>query len=258
MSESKIDTKTRDFVEQLVVTSGFAKNVRKTSAEKGIPQKGYDIAELDDLIVKEVYPRIPDTVLDKKRYSVSITSFLSYYGLSYSWFDFFSDYILFGFWDEIEIKPKRQIFLIDIGDKCENPKIGKKLLDLKPQLNPVVILIPPTASQRDIDDFIKNNWAGIEKMQKKYRKYNLKLVNTRRKNSRVKNRDRFIFKNRKLTKKALVSKVADEFGDILDFNSSGLYVSNSYGRFCTIGRNAASFTGKHFLQWTEDWSKNAT
>lgn len=221
---SKIDTKAKDYAEKLVVSPKFANKVKEVRERNNLPKDGFDILLFDELVVADIRPRIPEEV-NMEKYTKSVNHVLWLYGFSQEWFDFFSDYILFNYVGETE--DKKQIFLLDLGYR----NIGKRdehmaILEKNTIQNPITILLPPYISQRDIYDFISINWEKIEKIQGKYQKRLIKIVSSRRKNERVKKRDAFIYKNRFLPKKELMSKIADEFGDVMDYTYLSKIIAN--------------------------------
>lgn len=83
---------------------------------------------------------------------------------------------------------------------------------------PIVILINPYMSQRDILDFIKKTYKDwIEPIQKDYKNENTPLGRARRKSSFVKKRNEFIFKNKNKPASEIVSLVNSKFGQLLDY-----------------------------------------
>lgn len=211
-----VDKRARDYIEELIESPKFYTSVLNFRKKNQIPGKGFGISVFDELLIAEVYPRIPDDILDKNSLIKSINNFLIRYGFSQEWFDFFSDYLLFEFIGDTE--NKKQIFLLDLGHRGQKKRDEQiEILNKNTIQNPIVILLPPFVSQRNIYDFIVSRWHQIENIQRKYNKELIKIVSTRRKNERIKQRDQYILKNHLLPKKKLMSKVADKFGDILDY-----------------------------------------
>ncbi len=85
-------------------------------------------------------------------------------------------------------------------------------------ITPVAIVVNPYMTQRDIIDFIKKTYkTSIEPIQKRYRKKNIKLKDSRKKSSKKQIRNDFIYDNCDLPLAELTSLVASKFGDILDY-----------------------------------------
>lgn len=212
---SKIDTKTRSYLEQLLASRKFKERLKFFREEYAIPRSGFDLTVFDEMVVSEIYPRIPDKIIDADRFIKSINNMLSKYGFSRAWFDFFSDLILFNWLGDT--KDQRQIFLMNLGHSNRYLADDKVTLEVRLQSNPIAILIPSFASQRDINEFISLNWAQIRAFQKKYGRKKQRITKFRRKNSRIKQRNDFIYNNRSLSKKDLMARVSDEFGDVMDY-----------------------------------------
>jgi len=215
MKPSKIDIRAKDYIEQLLTSKKFVESVFNIKNINSLPQEGFSLSIFDEMVVGDIQPRIPKEVANKEKFIKSINNLLLWYGFSQDWFDFFSDYILYGFVGSIE--DKKQIFLLDLGQKNKIRDEHMAILEKNTLQNPIAILLPPFASQRDIYEFVSINWNEIERIQRKYNKPSIDITSIRKKNERVKKRDHFIFKNRHLPKKELLSKIAAEFGDILDY-----------------------------------------
>lgn len=95
---------------------------------------------------------------------------------------------------------------------------------------PVSIRIHPDASQNDVVDFIKKNWSLIKGYQIKSRSKEgvHSFKNSKIKvNERVKERNEFIYKNRDLPRKAIMSLLAEKYGTValLDPGAIGKVIS---------------------------------
>ncbi len=88
------------------------------------------------------------------------------------------------------------------------------------KIRPVSIHISPYASQREIIDFVKKNFADIEEYQNKYRNPNIKIGKFKTRNPTVKERDEFILNlhNQGKTGKEIARLVKEKFGgDLLGY-----------------------------------------
>jgi len=80
---------------------------------------------------------------------------------------------------------------------------------------PIVLYINPEVSQRQIQDFISKNWGVIEM----YREDGVKSISGFRKKSKDKQeRNDFIYKNRNLPRKEIMSLLYDKYGSNLDID----------------------------------------
>jgi hypothetical protein len=223
-ADSKIEAKTRTYLRQLLTTQKFKTVVKSIRERHSVPASGFDIRIFDELVVAEVFPRIPSAVVDVKEFSDSINRLLLRYGFSKAWFTFFSDLILFDWIGDVA--NLRQILLMNLGGTNRNRARDIEALDEHLLSNPIVVLIPPFASQRDINDFISLNWEQIEKIQNQYGKKDAEITKMRRKSSRVELRNQFIYENRELPKRELMKKVTDQFGDVLDYSYLGKIIAS--------------------------------
>lgn len=212
----KIDIKTASIVKEIFLQKGFRKHVARVRRELSLPRYGLDIALFDQLVVKDVHPRIPAKKLNRSEYIRKVKEVLGLYALSFDWFEYFGDYFLFNYIGDID-KEVNQIILLNLGDKNTKLQQHKKMFTNNMSLGTAVIMVPPRASEREILDFIYRNANHIKAIQKAYKTDFSQLTVTRTKNARVQKRNEFIYKNRALPKKKLMATVSDEFGDILDY-----------------------------------------
>lgn len=85
---------------------------------------------------------------------------------------------------------------------------------------PVILKINPSVSQRDIVSYIKDNWKIIKYHLDKYENKS-KLGKIRSRDPKIKERDRFIYKNREKPYKEIVSLVQKEFPEVSDSVDQG-------------------------------------
>jgi len=87
---------------------------------------------------------------------------------------------------------------------------------------PVVLLINPEVSQRQIQDFVSKNWEYIQSFNK-----NKNVSPQRSKKKKIQKRNDFIYENKHLPRKEIMTKVADKFGsdEILDYGYIGKIIS---------------------------------
>lgn len=214
--KSKIDQKAISFVQELFTYKGFGKMVRRIRYETSIPRRGFDIALFDKLVLQDIHPRFPSKAFKRTLYIQNVKGLLALYGLSFDWFEFISDYILFNYIGDVSYNTS-QIILLDLGNKNNNLAEHKKMLAGAAELNPVVFMIPPFASQREISDFIAQNSDNIKDIQKCYQTGNRRIGKKKTNNPRIKERNHFIYLNRNLPKLELMRKVNEKFGVILDY-----------------------------------------
>lgn len=83
---------------------------------------------------------------------------------------------------------------------------------------PVAIFIHPYMSERDVIDYIKKMYkVAILPIQEKYQKKHIKLQGVRTKSKHKKTRNQFIFEHKDKPIKDLVSLIATEYKQIMDY-----------------------------------------
>jgi hypothetical protein len=219
MKASKIDLKTYGFVYKLKDQRGFKKMVKKIREDNKIPSGGFEITKFDELVVKEILPRIPRNV-NKNVLLADIKALLHGYNLSSDWLNFFADYILYDYWNFEDFLHNRQIITLDLGSRTESKEENERVLnDAKNfDLNPIAIFLPHFLTVRELLDYVEKNFKSIEKIQKKY---HYEVINFSNKGGRQKElenllRDKFIYDNQELNKKDLVAAVYKNFKQRLD------------------------------------------
>jgi len=216
MEQSKIDLKTYGFVKNLVIKKGFRKSVKFIRVIHKIPKDGFDSETFDKFILEEKTPRIP-TKINKVSFLADIKNLLKYYNLSSDWLNFFSDYVLFNWFGEYS--DIRQIITLDLGTKTENRDEIKRTLEMSSffDLNPVALLLPPSISERELEDYLKKNFRTIKKIQKKYINNAFKISELKQSKDKNRERDLFIYRKRDIPKKELMTELSKKFGKTLDY-----------------------------------------
>jgi hypothetical protein len=89
---------------------------------------------------------------------------------------------------------------------------------------PIIIKLFPLATQRDVISFIKSHWRLIDLDLSQYRKENIKLGKLRKRNSFIKERNEFIYKNRKNPYKKIISLVEEHFSKEVAYSLDEGYI----------------------------------
>jgi hypothetical protein len=216
MESSKIDLKTYGFVEDLVINPSFIARIKGIRRKHHIPDFGFNIGIFEKLAIKEKSPRLP-TNIDKAIFLADVKNLLFTYNLSSDWIEFFSDYLLFNYFgDYLE---RKQIIVCDLGFKTETKAENNKILNNSNSfgLNPIALLLPPFTTSNELKDYIDCNIEEIERLQKRYRHNAYKISKLKKIKKENEVRDNYIYHYRKIKKKDLVSRVAEKFGQILDY-----------------------------------------
>ncbi|MFA6897139.1 MAG: hypothetical protein WCQ96_02560 [Patescibacteria group bacterium] len=90
---------------------------------------------------------------------------------------------------------------------------------------PIAIRIHPNVTQRDLIDYIENNWLKINHLLRKYRKEESSLGKLRARDASKKKMYDFIYENRRLPEKKIFRLVSEKFDKELDFGHIGKIIS---------------------------------
>jgi len=233
---SKGHHKLQSYFFDLVKKNNFIKEVQKIRLKHGIPLNGYApdkrlTPQLDylpflpfDWFNGKVNDEIHELVIDlsklKKKYELN-------QAVIHNPIDIFVVY-------NIVQEPQNNM----IWDMCcamdlqleKSNKLIKNFQDRKTEMYPVALSLSPYATQNDIISFIKKYYQRhIKPAQDKYKKSEIKLGCTRRKNVSIQERNDFIYANYYLPRKQLkqlVNNKCNELGlDILDDGSLSKLIS---------------------------------
>ena len=103
-------------------------------------------------------------------------------------------------------------------DGSDREALLGRILDNIADSFPLALLISPYATGRDIIDFVKKKYkTQIEPAQSAYKWTGINIGKVRKRNLSVQERDLFICKHKHLPTKRIVSLVADEYGEVLDY-----------------------------------------
>jgi hypothetical protein len=226
INQTSSQKKMWNYLEDLVLTPEFRKDLKVFRKKFKIAEKGYD--ELVFITMPAnghkvlTYPHHSE-VEARKGYRDALLQFAKKYGLDLFWADVLECYI---FYNKFVIDTMSSMISVeDIGElyRGQFPYPGeaegnKKIIETMSENFPVAIMLNPYVSQRDIIDYVKKTYkVSILPKLLWYRNNKIRLGTARRKNSRVKARNKFIFDNRNKSKKEIVRLVAEKFGEYLDY-----------------------------------------
>lgn len=90
---------------------------------------------------------------------------------------------------------------------------------------PVFIKINPSTSQRDLVDYIRNNWILINGKLNLYKNTKSKLGKVKVRNEKISTRNEFIYKNKNLPLKKIFKLVSEKYDEVLDEGHIGKIIS---------------------------------
>ena len=207
-----LGTEDKDFISEVMT-------IRK---ELNIPETGYR----DVLLGKSKYsgnefikwpPEVKSGLLRDRAAGLA-----EKYGLDISWIDVIENVIVYSNLN-ISAEHGSMIHVEEIlsaltGQYTGHIEDDTDILKSMAEQFPIAILLSPYVSERDIIDYVKKMYkVEIEPRLKNYRKRNIKLGVVRKKSERVRRRNEFIWTNRNLPIKKLMSKLSDELNEVLDY-----------------------------------------
>lgn len=193
--------KLNNFTEALFDDPKFISEVKRIRAEFGIP---IEPTELDHIQTE-----------DTQGYYKELKKLLLRLKLNYMWEDKLSMFIESnirdgGSWGTIcEVH--------DVIELTEDP-LSDRNNELDNNAFPISLRISPYATQRDLIDYIKSMYATtIKPLQTRYMDKGVSIGKFRTKKEHIKKRNEFIISNKHLPPRQIVSLVADQFGECLDY-----------------------------------------
>lgn len=90
---------------------------------------------------------------------------------------------------------------------------------------PIILKLHPSITQRDLLSYIKDNWHFIEYYLSQYKDSESRLGRIKNKNTKIKDRNDFIYKNRNLPRKKIMEMLLNKFGETIDYGHIGKIIS---------------------------------
>ncbi|MGM0438935.1 MAG: hypothetical protein ACQEP3_00650 [Patescibacteria group bacterium] len=246
MNSSKNQSKEKllTYLDHFIESDFFQKMVRETREELNIPKKGLNKSkdELTSCSWDKYILYIPEELKGDKGEILRFVN--SQMGRAYEKFPvndiritaIFTVYIYYNLkiykilnkTDNIcSIEDIKQTIQEREGLKLNSKEINRMI---GTDTYPVILKINPSASQRDIVSYIKDNWKIIKYHLDKYENKS-KLGKIRSRDPKIKERDRFIYKNREKPYKEIVSLVQKKFPEVSDSIDQG-----SVGKIISLER----------------------
>jgi hypothetical protein len=211
----------------------FQRNIRRIRKIYKLPPEGVtEVLELRSEATGQELIKLPEH-LSGSDFENEINQFTKELGLSTFWSEAIMYYITYNQWfDFWSIGSLVQVD--DLNEYVNGPfqhdgdeegylDYAKMILEERP----IAITISPYASLRDILDFLKKTYkTHIEPLQNKYKKAEIKLGKMRKRDASVHARNQFIYENKHLASKKLMTLVNDEFGELLDYTYINKIISD--------------------------------
>ena len=106
--------------------------------------------------------------------------------------------------------------LCQLSDFTEGTNENKISQYIRIYAHPISIKVSPYASKRSILDWIEKNFGAVQKLQAQYKNPEIKIGQYRTKNTRIQQRNKFIWDNRNLSRQIILGKIKTKFGSSLN------------------------------------------
>lgn len=201
----------------------FKAEIKKIRKKFKIPEKGFKIPS------NGVMPNVDNMM----NFGNSLQKILNDYSLHKSyWYETLEYYVYYNEFTEWsglrkglvsanDLRADIEEYNLYLSDEFDQEKVeevySKSYVGEDDKYFPIALRISPWASKRDILDYVNKNYSTfIKKIQDRY-KEGKNISIKRKKNTRVNERNEFIYENRELPSKELMSLVNKKYGDLLDY-----------------------------------------
>lgn len=124
----------------------------------------------------------------------------------------------------VEARNEMEEYCADIPDFSNVYLNHQKLLT---DQYPIALYISPSATQRDIVEYVRKMWPLFESFSSGFKEKSSKVGKVKRKNSFIKERNEFIYKNKHLPRKKIMELLTDKYGSdkTIDYAYIGKIIS---------------------------------
>lgn len=210
-----------NYFEEVVNTEKFSSSIVSLRKKYNLPEHGIKgSGDFDDLFFK-----LTNELLSNRAFQEDLDAFLLDYGLDpLTWGRELTEYIVA---DEFSTEP--YVALCNIWDYKKFVQKNENLFSTimnNEDIYPITLGISPFASERDIIDHVKHTYSQIIKpLQEKYKNSGLRIGAVKKKKPKIQERNEFIYKNRELPRREIMSLVSGKFGETLDYGHIGKIIS---------------------------------
>lgn len=225
----------------------FNNKIKEIRRVFSLPENGFDKDLKDEFTFINKLPAYIDEQGEKVDFQKEVYDLATGFDLTIPWLGAITSYILYDDFFFSKILPYIQT--IDISEVLteqekansepmldedeDGDEIVVNLIENITEGFPVGIFISPYATGKDIVDYVKKQYKKeIEPAQLKHREKGIKIGKIRGRNQTIQERDLFICKHKKLPKSELVTRVREEYGDILDYT----YINKIIKKKCKKGK----------------------
>jgi len=229
MNVSESEQKLFNFISEFIKSQRFQDKIKEIRKNLEIPKNGYLLPKnhevfLVDFLLITVHKYLPEFKVDKiKPLNLAIKGLVSEIPIADSSINnFFTLYTLFN-------KEFYELFYggLDITGLCKvediydfiaeyqfiaPPEEAIEIIKKHFEAYPIVIKLNPSISQNALISFIKKHWTKIQFHLSQYKNGQTKLGKLKKKNSKIAERDEFIYQNRDKNGKEIRGLVQEKFG----------------------------------------------
>lgn len=230
------------YIVSLATNNDFIDQVEEIRKKFSLPAGGFKTDLGDELGYINSLPPYTDERGEQTDIQKEVYDLASRFGVSTSWLDTVSDYVLYNNFFFTRVAPLVQMIdvlglLNETENDYKNYKDGKitvrGILDNITDSLPTAIFLSPHATGRDIIDFVKKEYKKqIEPAQIAYREKGTKIGKVRKRNYAIQERDMYICKNKNLPLRELVRKVNEKFDTQLEYT----YINKIIAKKCQRGK----------------------
>lgn len=218
-----------NYLREIIESDYFQSFVIETRKKYYIPEKGFLIKEGHWTIPPEDWVGKNDSEI-WEQYRKDIDKISDKYHLHHlDGMDIFDNYIFYTSMDFPFSPNSFNVCMVsDLVEEKKEP-FEKETQNDDDKLYPIAIRISPYASLRDILDFIRRGYKyEISQLQNKYKEDKVRLGKFKAKKIIIQERNKFIYQNKHLPRRKIMSLIADKFGgeNTIDYGYIGKIISN--------------------------------
>lgn len=209
----------------------FKDEVLKIRKTFGIPENGFDDELENEFDFINNLPVLTNGNGDSLDFQKEVYDLAGRFDLTVAWLSNIYEYVLY---DDVFFSSINSLVdVIDLFDMVETiSDYNYKIFDYFRGLidsYPISISVSPNATSRDIVEYVKDNYTDeIKPLQEKYKYKDTKIGKTRKRDSKIKERNDFICKNKDLSAKEIVKLVSQRYGEVLDYT----YINQIISKKC--------------------------
>lgn len=230
--ETKSFQKAFSYLESLADNKEFVASIKKLRKKCHLPENG--LQEYIYVTMPANGKRVLTTpdCMSEVEYRKDLEALARKYALDFLWIEYLEHYLVYNNFDLDSMVYPINIIDIDSLLNQEFEFFGEKeagvdYIKTIAKTHPVAILVNPYSSQQEIVDYVKKmHRISIKPIQDSYKKSEIRLGKTRKRDATIKERNAFIIANRHLPSKDIMSLVAKKYRKVLDYTYINKIISD--------------------------------